>query len=280
MNSAVLICKPASSSTTQTGPVQTEPLHTNTMKTCCLEASPHRIARPEHPREGAFRSALALRYQVYCVECNFLRSDNYPGRAESDEHDEAAQHFYAFDSQDELVGYVRLVPPDAEQRFPFQNHCRTFSDGAPLPVPGRSGEISRLMLRGDYRRVPDPCGMPDDGLAGLASGRPRAWRAGDRRDGAAQVLLSLYRQVYVYSRAHGIDHWYAAMERPLARSLLRMSIAFREIGPQTDYYGPVAPYLANLHEVESHVSKRNPTLLAWLQQPARQAESAAECYLI
>lgn len=213
---------------------------------------------------------MALRYQVYCVECSFLPPDDYPDGAESDEHDEAAQHFYAFDSEDELVGYVRLVRPNAEQRFPFQNHCTTFSEGAQLPVPGRAAEISRLMLRGDYRRVPDRWDLSDPGLAGTAPGRPRAAHATDRRDRAAQVLLSLYRQVYSYSRAHDIDHWYAAMERPLARSLLRMNIAFREIGPQTDYYGPVAPYLANLHEVESHVAAHNPTLLAWLQQDGRQ----------
>lgn len=212
------------------------------------------------------RSALELRYQVYCVECRFLCPDDYPDGAESDEHDEAAKHFYAFDSQDELVGYVRLVRPNAEQRFPFQNHCATFNEGARLPVPGRAAEISRLMLRGDYRRVPHPAGLSDSGLAG------------GRRDGASQVLLSLYRQLYLYSRAHGIEHWYAAMERPLARSLLRMNIAFREIGPPTDYYGPVAPYLAHLNEVESHVGACNPMLLAWLQHAGQQPECTATRY--
>ena len=215
----------------------------------------HRVPDP------ALRSAMKLRYQVYCIECSFLCPDDYPDGTESDEHDDAAKHFFVFDSEDELVGYVRLVRPDTEQRFPFQNHCTTFTDGATLPVPARAAEISRLMLRCDYRR------LPDSGFAGLASERPRAGPSGDRRDEASQVLLSLYRQVYLYSRAHGIDHWYAAMERPLARSLLRMDITFKEIGPQTDYYGPVAPYLSNLHEVELQIAARNPTLLAWLQHP-------------
>ena len=58
------------------------------------------------------------------------------------------------------------------------------------------------------------------------------------------------------------------MERRLARSMKRLNIAFKEIGPQTDYYGPVVPYLVNLREVESHAGARNPTLLAWLQQAA------------
>jgi N-acyl amino acid synthase of PEP-CTERM/exosortase system len=225
-----------------------------------------RLSKP--PMGTALRSALELRYQVYCVECRFLQSDDYPDGAESDEHDEAAEHFFAFDSQDELVGYVRLVRPNADQRFPFQSHCTTFTDGAKLPVPARAAEISRLMLRGDYRR------LTDHGLADLTSGQARAGLPGNRRDEASQVLLSLYRQLYLYSRANGIDHWYAAMERPLARSLLRMNIAFREIGPQTDYYGPVAPYLAHLHEVEAQVAAHNPGLLAWLQQAGQDEDSA------
>lgn len=241
------------------------------MKTHRLETSIHRIGKsnpPAHRTDRALRSALELRYQVYCVECSFLSPDDYPQGLESDEHDDAAQHFFAYDLDDELVGYVRLVLPNDEERFPFQNHCATFTDGAKLPVPGRAAEISRLMLRSDYRR------LPDRGLAALAPGLPPAAFSGDRRDQATHVLLSLYRQVYSYSRDHGIDHWYAAMERPLARSLLRMNISFKEIGPVTDYYGPVAPYLAHLHEVESQVAASNPALLAWLQQPESDLERA------
>ncbi len=263
----------------------------NIMKTHCFETSAYRTGRPDYPTyhpdppvrggrlpvnasrghlisEPALRSALELRYQVYCVECSFLCPDDYPDGTESDEHDDAGQHFFAYDPQDKLVGYVRLIRPDAEQRLPFQNHCKTFAGGVSPPLPGRAAEISRLMLRSDYRR------LSSRGRGAVASGQPHAANAGDRRDQAAQVLLALYRQVYLYSRAHGIDHWYAAMERPLARSLLRMNIAFKEIGPLTDYYGPVAPYFANLHEVESQVAASNPALLAWLQQPKSDRDCA------
>lgn len=195
------------------------------------------------------------------MECSFLCPDDYPDGTESDEHDDAAQHFYAYDLLGELVGYMRLIRPNDEQRFPFQNHCVTFTDGPKLPAPGRAAEVSRLMLRNDYRR------LPARGLADKASGQPRTRLSGGKRDDAAQVLLTLYRQVYLYSRANGIDYWYAAMERPLARSLLRMNISFKEIGPLTDYYGPVVPYLSNLQELESQIAARHPGLLAWLQHP-------------
>ena len=216
-------------------------------------------------QDRAFRSALELRYQVYCVECSFLSPDDYPDGVESDEHDDAANHFYAFDSQDELVGYVRLVRPDADQRFPFQSHCTTSANGVKLPAPGRAAEISRLMLRCDYRR------QRGIRLAAVAGGQACAVSPGVRRDDATNVLLTLYRQMYAYSRANDISHWYAAMERPLARSLKRMNIAFRSIGPQTDYYGPVAPYLASLQEVETQVGANDPGLLSWLQQAERRS---------
>ena len=219
--------------------------------------------------DRAFRRALELRYQVYCVECSFLSPDDYPDGVETDEHDNAAEHFYAFDSQDELVGYVRLVRADVDQRFPFQSHCTTSASGFTLPVPDQAAEVSRLMLRCDYRR------LRGNGSASVTAGLQHTVFPGARRDDAAQVLMTLYRQMYAYSRANDIGHWYAAMERPLARSLLRMNIAFKAIGPQIDYYGPVAPYLASLQEVEAQVGARDPGLLAWLQETERRTVKPA-----
>jgi N-acyl amino acid synthase of PEP-CTERM/exosortase system len=85
------------------------------------------------------------------------------------------------------------------------------------------------------------------------------------RGHSPQILLCLYRQMYAFSLGNGIRYWYAAMERSLVRVLTRMSFSFRQIGPQTDYYGPVAPYLADLRELEVRLGQSNPALLAWMQ---------------
>jgi N-acyl amino acid synthase of PEP-CTERM/exosortase system len=217
-----------------------------------------------HPLHAqAFRRATELRFQVYCLEYNFLSAGDYPDGVETDEHDEHAAHFYAFNAQEELVGYVRLVRPDAEGMFPLQRECALFPEGLALPAAGQAAEISRLMVRSDYRR------RRGDRLSGVTAEQNRAAFAGDRRHQAPQILLNLYRQMYAYSRENGLRHWYAAMERPLARSLLRLNFAFRTIGHETDYYGPVSPYLADLHELEAQVGQRRPELLAWLQTPER-----------
>ncbi|MEO7231114.1 MAG: PEP-CTERM/exosortase system-associated acyltransferase [Polaromonas sp.] len=242
------------------------PVAPRLMKQPVYSAHPNQHAR--HGLDHAHRSALELRYQVYCHECGFLSPDDYPDGVETDEHDENAAHFYTHDSHQELVGYVRLVRPDADQRFPFQKHCSMPAGDVTLPLPGHAAEISRLIIRNDYRR------LRHKNLADTLTGQNSSAIFGEKRGEAQQVILDLYRQMYAYSRANGIGHWYSAMERTLARSLQRFNITFRSIGPQTDYYGPVAPYLANLQELEVQVGARDPALLSWFQQPGRHSAIA------
>jgi hypothetical protein len=57
------------------------------------------------------------------------------------------------------------------------------------------------------------------------------------------------------------------MERPLARALARLGFAFQQIGAETDYYGPVAPYMADLRELEVKLGEARPDLLTWMRSP-------------
>ncbi len=209
------------------------------------------------------RGAFALRYSVYCLECGFLDPQAYPDGLETDGHDRASAHFGAYNRRHELVGYVRLVPPDASGDLPWAARCTGLRDGVVLPPRARSAEISRLVVREDYRR------RLGDTLSGVAQPRldPHAWR--DRRSASPQILLTLYRQMYRYSVAHGVRHWYAAMERALARSLRRLHFGFHQIGAQADYFGPVSPYLADLRELEAQLAASRPELLAWMQGAER-----------
>ena len=220
-----------------------------------------RVGHRNRVMANAFRSALELRFQVYCLECNFLSPDDYPDGVETDEYDDNSVHFYAFDSHEELVGYVRLVRPDDEAILPIQRTCKLSVDRSALPPPPLVAEVSRLMVRNDYRR------RRSDRLSGVTAEQNKAAFAGERRHEAPQILLSLYRQMYAYSRENGIRYLYAAMEQPLARSLQRLSFPFEAIGPETDYYGPVSPYLVDLRELDVQVGARRPQLLAWLQEP-------------
>ena len=215
------------------------------------------------PRKSSkMESVYQLRFQVYCIECKFLDADAFPEGRESDQFDADSSHFLAENLRNEVVGYVRLVPPDAESgQFPWESRCDRLLPGSKLPPADESAEISRLMVRGDYRR------RRGDMLAGLAPGYGDAPIPGERRSESPQILLTLYRQMYAHSVKTGIRYWYAAMERSLARSLMRMNFAFRQIGEEADYFGPVAPYMADLRELETQIGESNPALLAWLQKP-------------
>jgi N-acyl amino acid synthase of PEP-CTERM/exosortase system len=215
--------------------------------------------------KGLMQKAFELRYQVYCLERGFLPVADYPNRCETDAYDTISAHFCVFNLRHQMVGYVRLVPPDQTKSFPFQSHCSTLLKGAVLAPPSQAAEISRLMVRYDYRR------RRGDVLEGVTVNEEHARDAQELRDHSPQILLSLYRQMYAFSRANGIRYWYAAMERPLARALTHMHFPFRHIGPTIDYYGLVAPYLGDLRELEDHLGKRDTALLAWMQRPVATA---------
>jgi len=229
----------------------------------CLNPTPYFAARqlslvPSDADIDMCR-AFELRYSVYCVEYRFLDERAYPGGLETDASDSASAHFGAFNLNNELVGYVRLVPPDAQGRLPWDERCKSLLRDACLPPRSGSAEISRLMVREDYRR------RRGDTISGVSQPGIDPPEARNRRAASPQILLALYRQMYQYSLQRGVRHWYAAMERPLARSLKRLDFAFRQVGAQADYFGPVAPYLADLRDLESHLARSQPELLAWMQ---------------
>lgn len=187
------------------------------------------------------RKVHELRFQVYCLEQGFLDAVDYPDGCEADEHDRQSYHFASWDAEGEAAGYVRLVRPDPIGIFPFQSHCHTVKAGVSFPPARQSAEISRLMVSSRYRRQPDR---------------------------SPAILCNLFMQMHACSVRHGVRYWYAAMERSLVRVLQRMlGIEFRQIGPVTDYYGPVAPYLIDLREVEVRIRQQRPELLGALREP-------------
>ena len=101
--------------------------------------------------------------------------------------------------------------------------------------------------------------------ADLEGPRTPGERGADKRVNAPLLVLGLYREMYRYSRAHGIRYWYAAMERSLAKVLALYGFVFKPIGPEQDYYGPVTPYLGDLRDLEDLVRSYNPKLLDWFQ---------------
>lgn len=229
-----------------------------------------------HGRLAAGQQAAAdlqplhrLRFDVYCSECGYLDAADHPDGCEHDAHDADAAHFGACNLRGELVGMSRLVfSQEGGVPYPLEAHGAALHAGVALLRGGQAAEVSRLMVRHDYRR------RRGDTLAGVTDERSAGPLPQERRQGSAQIVLSLYRQMFQYSRRAGIHTWYAAMESFLPQSLERFGFSFECIGPERDYYGPVAPYRQDLQALERTLPLHNPALMQWLLQPDDPPERA------
>lgn len=194
----------------------------------------------------------ALRYEVYCLERGFLDPEDYPAEVELDEYDSRSMHAAAFMPDGRLIAAVRLVLATGGQRYPFEKHCSVFEDFS-FPPREQCGEVSRLVVRKNFRR------RPGDSKQGITKefrelGKPvdaassHGPTSRERRSNSPEILLGLYREMYRFSRQNGIRYWFSAMERALLRSMSRIGFKFIPIGPGTDYYGPVTPFMSDLNE--------------------------------
>jgi len=206
-----------------------------------------------------------LRYEVYCLECNYLEAKDFEEGMETDEYDDCSIHFAAYTLDSSIVGTVRLVQPKDNQVYPWESHCVPF-DQFVKPTRDNAAEISRLVVRKTYRRRRGDSmeGISKDFVekGTIASIKPPAVSR-DQRGNSPLLLLGMYREMYRHSRANGIRFWYAAMERSLARSLEKMGFKFVPIGPQVDYYGPVTPHMVDLNDLNERLQKENKFLAAW-----------------
>lgn len=179
-----------------------------------------------------------LRYQVYCVERAFLSASDFPQELEQDNFDRFSKHFATIDEAGRVVGTIRLVYPSV-LGLPLFRRCSLFPGETELFDPRNCvAEISRLSVVRKHR----PNGFGGNG-----------------------ALYSLYRGVYHHAKRTGMTHWVIATEASLQRALTSYGFPFRQIGPEVDYWGPVAPYLMDLSVLDRIlVSGRAPKLDGFL----------------
>ena len=219
-------------------------------------------------------SIHALRYAVYCKEKNFLDPSKYPDGKEYDLFDDYSVNFAAYSREGEIVGTARLVIPHEGQRFPFEDFCQPFA-GVHLPPLGRAAEVSRLIIAPHFREKTDASEFGFTSLLNVLKNRfqarhnhPEYTRVGpvSELSTSPRIMLGLFRKMYRYSKEHEISHWYASMERPLARMLDRMGFTYQQISHPVDYYGPVSLHLASITELERSLTAKNPKLMAWFKK--------------
>ena len=189
-----------------------------------------------------------LRYQTFCLERLFFSKEAYPSQLESDIFDKSSVHVGVLSAEDELVGTARIVTRGSAD-LPLLRYCTLFPGDTTLTDPANTVvELSRVCLKRDW-----------DAPRASTSGRPEsvAPRSSARAPGRASddPFAALIKAVYLEAKRLHATHWIVAIEKALRRRLLRYGLPFHLAGPEVDYFGPVAPYVLNVDELDDVVRR-------------------------
>jgi N-acyl amino acid synthase of PEP-CTERM/exosortase system len=199
------------------------------------------------------QESYSLRYQVYCLERGFLPAEDYPDGREIDVYDRHSVHIGVLNLQGEVIGTARLVER-SDAGLPLFDHCGLFADAPSLDeTTHRIVEASRLAVSRRYNR------RAGDGFYGL-QGAPDRTGGNERRKGG-EIALNLFKGLYQASKRRGFTHWLAATEESLQRLMAKYGFPFKAVGPETDYYGRVSPYLMDLREFDRVIASHRIALL-------------------
>ena len=204
-------------------------------------------------------AAYKLRYNVYCVEHQFLDASKHPTRRETDEFDAHSVHAVVLSKgSGDIVGCVRLVLPRniGMSALPMRSllgpEARTQLDGYDVP---RTAEISRYAVSKALRRregeelYPDVVSVGPDGEA-----LPPA----DLRRLAPHLSVGLLRAVATLAAEHGITTVCAAMAPSLLRLLKRFGLQFEPLGPPIEYHGIRQPCIADCEALLAGMADHQP----------------------
>lgn len=190
------------------------------------------IADTDALREECFK----LRYEVYCVEYDWLRYENkfMAQEIERDIYDDHSVHaLLRHRATGMFIGTVRLIlhPHGATTgAFPIHQLCRannlTIPEIAPLQ---HQAEISRFCIGKKFRRrVLDTIQGIDGSAKGVAEDCARVIPA---------MSLGLISALYQMARQNNVQQWCAEMEPSLIERLTKLGIYFENVGPLIEFHG-------------------------------------------
>ena len=190
-----------------------------------------------------------LRYQVYCVERQFLPAGEYPDQLEKDSFDAASIHVAAIDEKLQVAATARLVKPNSAG-LPLFRYCTVFPLVTPLDESGTMAvEISRVSISRQYARRPGDVLLGGVVVPGTDPGAPIVG-GHERRRRSGEPFLTLLKAIVSAARDAGATHLIFAIERALHRWLSHYGFPCRLSGPEAEYYGRVAPYIMSLAELD------------------------------
>lgn len=214
-------------------------------------------AHTDELKERAFR----LRYEVFCQENKFEIPGGPDGSTEGmerDAYDRRALHFLLVHRDSgEDAGTVRILLPqefELQQSFPLQAHC----DHPLLTLDNKvqhMAELSRLCMAKRFRRRPlDGKTLPayyetEDGDKGMG----RFFR---RR--IPYAPLGLLKAAFETALEFNIPDLVTAMDPTHFRTMKRIGLSYRVLGPRVDMHGGQQPVVFNIKHVLDNMAMENP----------------------
>ena len=192
------------------------------------------------------RTALAIRYQVYCLERKFENADEHDDCLERDAFDADAIHTLVIHRPtSEAIGTARLIlPQHAQGGLPIEQLLRQNGLNAEDYFSvATSAEVSRFSISNHFRRRQGDNGVGEARYSECRSALP---------------CLGLIREIIRQSHALGLTHWTAVMEPKLLRMLAAIGFHFTPVGPLVSYHGLRQPSYASIPETMARLKRERP----------------------
>lgn len=216
----------------------------------------------------AYESYLEFRYEIFCTELqriapspHLLSSNGRP--METDQYDPYSRHFMAYHkSTGSSAASARVILPNPSGL----NVTPRYIIERPLPYPdatdGNTGEISRMAIAQQFRRRQEDKDKPFQGdPEPEMSCQPEKNR---RRQ--PELVLGIYREIYLLCQQMGIRYCMAAMDNRFSRLLNTLGFPFVPVGPINEIIQPPRRvYLISALEMECSLNQRETNTLNFLK---------------
>jgi len=205
-----------------------------------------------------------LRYQVYCIENEFLNSEHYPNDLEFDHFDQQSVHYLIRHRKSgDYAATTRLILPDVtnpEKLFPLEQHCEINNFAAMQPINrAHLAEVSRFCVSKEFNKRKDD----RHALAAIGSVRLDDFTLNERRS-FPHLSLALIACFIKASYENDIHYLIATMEPSFFRFVSPLGINLIKIGPLVDYHGERWPAMIKITDLLDCVAKKNPNILNFL----------------
>lgn len=216
----------------------------------------------------AYEFYLEFRYEIFCKELqriapspHLLSSNGLP--IETDQYDPHSRHFMAYHkSTGSSAASARVILPNPNGL----NVTPRYIIERPLPYPDatddNTGEISRMAIAQQFRRRQEDKDRPFQGdPEPEMSCHPEKNR---RRQ--PELVLGIYREIYLLCQQVGIRYCMAAMDNRFSRLLNTLGFPCVPVGPVNENIQPPRRvYLISALEMERSLSQRETNTLSFLK---------------